>query len=102
MLGGDIIPDNMLDRSSVYGMRSDSLCIKFGIEINYLEFLKGVENHKADRLSRLVEKGMSLEAVMEINGHSGANLVDLLDDPASAVLVEMCNPGSGLDSEDKF
>jgi hypothetical protein len=79
-----------------------SLCIKFGIEINYLEFLKGVENHKADRLSRLLEKGMSIEAAMEINGHSGAEVVDLLEDPASAVLVEMCNPGRGLNSEENF
>jgi hypothetical protein len=79
-----------------------SLCIKFGIEVNYLVFLKGVENHKADRLSRLIEKGMPIEAAMKINGHSDAEVVNLLADPASAMLVKMCNPGRGLDSEEEF
>jgi hypothetical protein len=73
-----------------------SVCIKFGIEVNYSDFLKGLENHKADRLSRLIEKGMSIDRAMELNGHSGAEVVDLLVDPASAVLVEMCNPGRGF------
>jgi hypothetical protein len=79
-----------------------SLCIKFGIEVNYLEFLEGIANHKADRLSRLIEKKMSIERAMEINGHSGAQVIDLLDDQASATLVDMCNPGRGLDSEECF
>jgi hypothetical protein len=79
-----------------------SLCIKFGIEVNYLEFLDGLANHKADRLSRLIEKKMSIERAMEINGHSGAEVIDLLGDQASATLVDMCNPGRGLDSEESF
>jgi hypothetical protein len=79
-----------------------SLCIKFGIEVNYLVFLEGIANHKADRLSRLIEKNMSIERAMEINEHRGAEVVDLLGDPASAALVEMCNPGRGLDSEEDF
>jgi hypothetical protein len=79
-----------------------SLCIKFGIEVNCLEFLDGLANHKADRLSRLIEKKMSIERAMEINGHSGAGVIDLLGDQASATLVDMCNPGRGLDSEESF
>jgi hypothetical protein len=80
-----------------------SLCIKFGIKVNYLVFLDGLANHKADRLSRLIEKKMAIiERAMEINGHSGAEVIDLLGDQASATLVDMCNPGRGWDSEESF
>jgi hypothetical protein len=79
-----------------------SLCIKFGIEVNYLTFLKGLANHKADRLSRLIEKDMCIEEAMAINGQSNAVVVDLMGDPRSASLVDMCNPGRGLDSEAEF
>jgi hypothetical protein len=39
---------------------------------------------------------------MEMNGHSGAEVVDLLGDPHSAALVRLCDPGNGLESEDEF
>jgi hypothetical protein len=79
-----------------------SLCIRFGIEVNYTVFLSGLDNHQADRLSRIIEKGMTLAQAMEMNGHSGAEVVDLLDDPASAVLVDMCNPGRSFEVENEF
>jgi hypothetical protein len=79
-----------------------SLCIRFGLEVNYTVFLKGLDNHKADRLSRIIEKKMTLARAMEMNGHSGAEVVDLLGDPHSAALVRLCDPGNGLESEDEF
>jgi hypothetical protein len=79
-----------------------SLCVRFGIEINYTEFLKGVDNHQADRLSRIIEKKMTIEQAMELNGHGGAEVIDLNDTSASAVLVDMCDPGRALESESEF
>jgi hypothetical protein len=51
-------------------------------------------------LSRLIEKKMSTEEAMVINGKSGAEVVDLMGDPVSSVLVDMCDPGRGLESEE--
>jgi hypothetical protein len=79
-----------------------SLCIKFGIEVNYTEFLEGLLNFKADRVSRLIEKNMSLEQAMEMNGHRGAEVIDLEGDPVSAVLVDMCDPRRSFESESDF
>jgi hypothetical protein len=79
-----------------------SLCVRFGIEINYAVFLRGVDNHQADRLSRIIEKKMTLEQAMKMNGHSGAEVVDLMGGTASAALVEMCNPGRSFESESEF
>jgi hypothetical protein len=79
-----------------------SICIKFGIEVNYTEFLEGLLNFKADRVSRLIEKNMSLEQAMEMNGHHSAEVVDLMGDPVSAVLVDMCNPRRSFESESDF
>jgi hypothetical protein len=79
-----------------------SICIKFGIEVNYTVFLSGLLNFKADRLSRIIEKNMSLEQAMEMNGHRGAKVVNLTVDPASAVLVDMCDPRRSFSSDSDF
>jgi hypothetical protein len=79
-----------------------SICIKFGIEVNYTAFLEGLLNFKADRLSRIIEKKMSLEQAMEMNGHSGAEIIDLMGDPVTAVLIDMCNPRRSFGSESEF
>ncbi len=79
-----------------------SLCIRFGIEINYTVFLKGLDNHQADRLSRIIEKKMTLEQAMDMNGHSGAEVINLSDNVASAVLVDMCDPGRRFESDVEF
>jgi hypothetical protein len=65
-----------------------SLCVRFGLEVNYTDFIKGIDNHKADRLSRIVEKRMTLERAMELNGHKGCPIIDLLDSKASRTMVE--------------
>jgi hypothetical protein len=79
-----------------------SICIKFGIEVNYTVFLEGLLNFKADRLSRIIENKMSLERAMEINGHRGAEVIDLTGDTAAAVLVDMCDPRRSFESESDF
>jgi hypothetical protein len=79
-----------------------SMCIRFGIEINYTLFLKGSDNHQADRLSRIIEKGMTMEQAMEMNGHRGAEVVDLNDNLASRTLVDMCDPGRRFESDSEF
>jgi hypothetical protein len=79
-----------------------SMCIRFGIEINYTLFLKGLDNHQADRLSRIIEKGMTMEQAMEMNGHKGAEVVDLSDNLASRTLVDMCDPGRRFESDIEF
>jgi hypothetical protein len=79
-----------------------SLCVRFGLEVNYTDFIKGIDNHKADRLSRIVEKRMTIERAMELNGHKGCPIIDLLDSKASRTMVEMCNPARGMESEREF
>ena len=37
------------------------------------------DNHQADRLSRIIEKKMTLEQAMDMNEHSGAEVIDLSD-----------------------
>jgi hypothetical protein len=98
-----------LDRQKVSGSAAMnaalvlvSICIKFGIEVNYTLFLKGLLNFKADRLSRIIEKKMSLEQAMEMNGHRGAAVIDLMGDSVSAVLVDMCDPRRSFESDSEF
>jgi hypothetical protein len=98
-----------LDRQKVSGSAAMnaalvlvSICIKFGIEVNYTLFLKGLLNFKADRLSRIIEKKMSLEQAMEMNGHRGAAVIDLMGDSVSAVLVDMCDPRRSFESDSDF
>ena len=79
-----------------------ALCIRFGIRVRYSAFLCGVENVKADRLSRLMEKGLTIEQGMELNGHGNCPIVDLRGDPSTDLLIKMCDPRIKIESEDEF
>jgi hypothetical protein len=79
-----------------------SLCVQFGIEINYTVFLSGVDNFQTDRLSRMREKNMTMERAMELNEHGNARIMDLLKDPATTALCRGCDPGNSCDSEEDF
>jgi hypothetical protein len=45
---------------------------------------------------------MIVEQAMMMNGHEGAKIVDLNDKPASAMLVNMCDPGRRFESDSEF
>jgi hypothetical protein len=45
---------------------------------------------------------MTIEQARELNGHGGAEVIDLNDTSASAVLVDMCDPGRALESGSEF
>jgi hypothetical protein len=45
-----------------------ALYIRFGIRPRYSDFLAGLDNHKADLLSRIEEKGITVEQAMNQNG----------------------------------
>ena len=79
-----------------------ALCIHYGIRPRYAMFLSGVRNVKADTLSRLLEKNMTIEQAMIINGHEGCPILDLTADPSGNILIDMCNPKVRIEDEDEF
>ena len=79
-----------------------TLCIHFGIEVNETLFLSGVDNFRADRLSRLVEKDLTLKQAMALNGQEGAAILDLRRDPAANKIINMCNPKFDCGDETEF
>jgi hypothetical protein len=79
-----------------------ALCIRYGIRTRYSMFLSGLDNHKADNLSRLIEKNKSIETAMIENGHGGAPIIDLRSCPSANVLINMCDPKVKIDNEDEF
>ena len=78
------------------------LCIRFGLDVRWSEFLKGKDNWKSDNLSRLWESGWSIEQAMIVNGLGGAPEVDLSRDPSSLSLLECCNPNRKFATESDF
>ena len=79
-----------------------ALCIRFGIRPRYSVFLSGLDNHKADNLSRLLEHNKSIEKAMMENGHGSARIFDLRGCPNTNILINMCDPTVRIDDEDKF
>jgi hypothetical protein len=79
-----------------------ALCIRFGIRPRYSSFLAGLKNHKADLLSRIEEKGISVEQAMIQNGHREVPIINLRDNPSTNILVQMCNPKVKLEEEEEF
>jgi hypothetical protein len=79
-----------------------ALCIRFGIRPRYSSFLAGLKNHKADLLSRIEEKGISVEQAMIQNGHGEVPIINLRDNPSTNILVQMCNPKVKLEEEEEF
>ena len=79
-----------------------ALSVKYGLEVNDTEFLAGVDNHKADNLSRVLEKGKSVEQAMIENGLGGKRIMNLRDDLAAEALIAACNPSRGSDTEAAF
>ena len=79
-----------------------SLYIRFGIRPRYSVFLAGLDNHKADLLSRIEEKGITVEQAMTENGHGYAPIIDLRDNPSTDVLIRMCDPKVRIEHEDEF
>jgi hypothetical protein len=79
-----------------------ALCIRFGIRPRYQTFLAGLKNHKADLLSRIEEKGITVEQAMIQNGHGEAPIINLRDHPGTDILVKMCSPKVKLEEEEEF
>ena len=44
-----------------------AICVKFGIRTIYSAFLSGLDNFKSDNFSRMIEKGWSVQHVLELN-----------------------------------
>ena len=68
----------------------------------YSLFLSGLDNHRADKLSRLLEHNKSIEKAMMENGHGSARIFDLRGCPSTNILINMCDPTVRIDDEDKF
>ena len=79
-----------------------TVCIRYGIEINGSEFIAGVDNWKADDLSRAMEKGKKVEDIMRDIGFGDKPVIRLVDDQAAGRLISACEPGIGIDSEAEF
>ena len=70
------------------------VCLAFGFHVCEAEHVSGVDNWKADRLSRLAE-GASLEATLEQIGFRGVPVIQLADCPHSGTLLAACKPNPG-------
>ena len=68
----------------------------------YSLFLSGLDNHRADKLSRLLEHNKSIEKAMIANGHGSALIFDLRGYPSTNRLINMCDPIVKIDEEDEF
>ncbi len=79
-----------------------AMCIRFGIRPRYSAFLSGLENHKADLLSRIEEKGITVEQAMIQNGHGDSPIINLRENPTTNTLVQMCDPRVKIDKEEEF
>jgi hypothetical protein len=79
-----------------------ALYIRFGIRPRYSDFLAGLDNHKADLLSRIEEKGITVEQAMNQNGQGSAPIINLRDSPGSDMLIRMCDPKVKVDEEEEF
>jgi hypothetical protein len=79
-----------------------ALYIRFGIRPRYSDFLAGLANHKADLLSRIEEKGITVEQAMNQNGHGSAPIIKLRDNPGTDMLIRMCDPKVKVDDEEEF
>ena len=79
-----------------------AICVKFGIRTRYSAFLSGIASVKADRLSRIGEKGLTIKEAMIMNSHEHCPIIDLRDNPASDMLVRMCNPNIAIENEEEF
>jgi hypothetical protein len=81
-----------------------ALYICFDIRPRYSVFLAGLDNQKANLLSRIEEKGITVEQAMIQNGHGDAPDNNLRDSPSTDMLVQMCDPRVQIDEteEDEF
>ena len=79
-----------------------ALYIRFGIRPRYSVFLAGLDNHKADLLSRIEQNGITVEQAMIQNGHGEAPIINLRNDPSTDMLIQMCDPRIKIDQEDEF
>jgi hypothetical protein len=79
-----------------------ALCIRFVIRPRYSMFLSGLNNHKADNLSRQLEKNKTVRQVMIENGHEHAPIMDLTSCESTNTLIRMCDPKVKIDQEAEF
>ena len=79
-----------------------ALCIRFGIRPRYSMFLSCLKNHKADNLSRQLEKNKTVRQVMIENGHEQAPIMDLTSCESTNTLIRMCDPKTKIDQEAEF
>jgi hypothetical protein len=78
------------------------VCIAFGFNIRSAIHKPGEENWRADILSRLKEKGMSMEEGMKSIGFEGVPVVQLEDNPNAMTLLNCCNPRRSIEREEEF
>jgi hypothetical protein len=64
--------------------------------------LAGLDSHKADLLSRIEEKRITVEQAMNQNGHGGVPIINLRDSPGTDMLVQMWDPKVKVDEEDEL
>ena len=65
-------------------------------------FLAGLDNHKADLLSRIEQNGITVEQAMIQNGHGEAPIINLRNAPSTDMLIQMCDPRIKIEQEDEF
>jgi hypothetical protein len=77
------------------GIVMSAICVRYGIEIVDTDFQKGVDNWRADLMSRREAKGWTVRGVLDWIGCHNAEAVDIQQDPAGAALIKACNPKGG-------
>ena len=53
-------------------------------------------------MSRIEEKGITVEQAMIQNGHRDSPIINLRENPTTNMLVQMCDPRVKIDKEEEF
>jgi hypothetical protein len=77
-------------------------CIAFGFNVRNAIHKLGKENWRADLLSRLGEKGISIEEGMRSIGLGGVPVIYLEEDPNAMTLLRCCDPLREVVREEEF
>jgi hypothetical protein len=78
------------------------ICIAFGFNVRNAIHKPGEQNWRADTLSRLEEKGMSMEEGMKSIGLEGVPIVRLEENSNAMTLLRCCNPLRAVGNEEEF
>ena len=77
-----------------------SLVITKSLTVTAATHLEAKLNDKCDDLSRIGERGVSAESVLESHNLSHIPFINLDDQPATAEILQLCNPANIIDNDD--